>query len=431
MRPIRTALAVTTALATMSGGASAQDQLSGELRIISDMSNPAPRAVMESLVEEFGAMHPDLDIELTVVDREAWKTQIRNALSANPPDLVNWYAANRMRPYVEAGLFMDVSDLWEEEQFDALASTKSAMTIDDAQWGVPYTYYPWGVYYREDVYGELGLEEPETWDEMKANCEAILETDRKCFAIGTRALWPAGGWFDYVNARTHGYDFHMELARGEVPWTDERVRETFANWRELIDMGAFIEDHQSYAWQEAVPFLTSERGDAVHYLMGNFAVDAFRDAGLTDDQLDFFQFPTITEGVEPAEDAPTDTFHVASGAPNPDAAKAFLRYVTSADVQTRINKAAVRDEQDNIVEAGLGQLPVNADASVADDEFLQQGFDMLSNRATGGVMQFFDRDLDAEMAQVGMEGLQEFMVFPDNLEDILQRLEETRQRIYE
>jgi multiple sugar transport system substrate-binding protein len=34
------------------------------------------------------------------------------------------------------------------------------------------------------------------------------------------------------------------------------------------------------------------------------------------------------------------------------------------------------------------------------------------------------------MASVGMEGLQEFMVFPDNLDDILERLEAARQRVY-
>ena len=72
------------------------DKLSGDLVIFSDMSNPAPRAVMEGMVERFGAMHPDLNIELTVIDREAYKTQIRNFLSANPPDVANWYAANRM-----------------------------------------------------------------------------------------------------------------------------------------------------------------------------------------------------------------------------------------------------------------------------------------------------------------------------------------------
>ena len=55
---------------------------------------------------------------------------------------------------------------------------------------------------------------------------------------------------------------------------------------------------------------------------------------------------------------------------------------------------------------------------------------MLSNNAKGGVAQFFDRDFPAEMASAGMEGLQEFMVFPDNLDDILARLEETRARVY-
>jgi len=160
-------------------------------------------------------------------------------------------------------------------------------------------------------------------------------------------------------------------------------------------------------------------GKATAYLMGNFSVAAFRDGGLTDDQLDFYQFPMINPDVDYAEDAPTDTFHIASGAQNVEAAKAFLLYVTSPDVQTWINAGDA-----------LGQLPVNSQASVSDDKFIQQGFDMLSNNAGGGIMQFFDRDFPAEMASVGMEGLQEFMVFPDNLEDILARLEDTRQRVY-
>ena len=411
------ALGASTLLASAALAQSSGEPLSGELRIISDMSNPAPRAVMEGMVADFQEMHPDLEIELTVVDREAWKTQIRNALGANPPDVVNWYAANRMLPYVNAGLFADVSDLWEEPMFEALASTKGAMTIDGAQWGVPYTYYQWGVYYRKDIFDELGLSEPATWEEEKANCQAILESGRKCYAIGTKFLWTAGGWFDYINSRTNGYDFHMELARGEVPWTDERVRQTFANWRELIDMGAFIDDHQTYSWQEALPFMIN--GEATAYLMGNFAVAAFRDGGLTDDQLDFYQFPKIAD-LPFAEDAPTDTFHIPSGAENVEAARELLRFVVSADNQTKINAGDA-----------LGQLPVNANAEIDDDKFLQQGFEMLSNNASGGIMQFFDRDFPAEVASVGMEGLQEVMVFPDNLPDSLQRLEDTRQRVYQ
>lgn len=409
---------VSTTMLTGVAFADGHSTLEGELRIMSDMSNPAPRAVMEKLAADFDALHPNLSVDLTIVDREAWKTQIRNALTADAPDVVNWYAATRMTPFVDAGLFMDISDLWAEPEFEALASTKGAMTLNGAQWGVPYTYYQWGVYYRKDIFEELGISEPATWAEELANCQVILDSGRKCYTIGSKFLWTAGGWFDYINSRTNGYDFHIQLANGEVEWTDERVRETFANWRQLIDMGAFIDDHQTYSWQEALPFITE--GDAAAYLMGNFAVAAMRDGGLDDSKLDFYQFPTINPDVAPAEDAPTDTFHIASGAQNVDAAKEFLRFVTSADVQTEINGGDA-----------LGQLPVNANAMVSDDKFIQEGFNMLSNNASGGIMQFFDRDFSAEMASAGMEGLQEFMVFPDNLDDILARLEETRQRIYQ
>ncbi|MEM9583343.1 MAG: ABC transporter substrate-binding protein [Pseudomonadota bacterium] len=408
----------TLALAVAATGAHADGHaLSGDLVIFSDMSNPAPRAVMEGMVERFGEMHPDLNIELTIIDREAYKTQIRNFLTANTPDVANWYAANRMKPYVDAGLFEDISDVWEGTLSEELASTKGAMTLDGKQWGVPYTYYQWGVYYRKDIYEELGLKEPTTWAEEKANCQAILDSGRKCYTIGTKFLWTAGGWFDYLNMRTNGYDFHASLLGGNEKWDSPEVRATFANWKELLDMGAFVDNHTSYSWQESLPFIVS--GEAAAILKGNFAVPPLREAGLDDSKLDFYQFPAITEGVAMAEDAPTDTFHIPSGASNKDAAKAFLKFVVSAENQTMINAGDA-----------LGQLPVNANSSVDDDKFLKEGFAMLSSNSPGGVAQFFDRDAPAEMAKVGMEGLQEFMVKPDNLDKILARLDKAAERIY-
>ncbi|CAN0603376.1 unnamed protein product, partial [Ectocarpus sp. 12 AP-2014] len=202
---------------------------------------------------------------------------------------------------------MDISDLWAEDEMAALASTKGAMTLDGKQWGVPYTYYQWGVYYRKDIFEELGLAEPATFEEEMANCQKIIDSGRKCYTIGTKFLWTAGGWFDYLNMRTNGYDFHAALLGGTEKWDSPQVRETFANWRKLIDMGAFIDNHTSYSWQEALPFMLN--GEATAYLMGNFAVAPMREGGLDDDKLDFYQFPAIND-VEMAEDAPTDTFHI-------------------------------------------------------------------------------------------------------------------------
>jgi multiple sugar transport system substrate-binding protein len=205
----------------------------------------------------------------------------------------------------------------------------------------------------------------------------------------------------------------MDLTAGKIPWTDPRVKKVFENWAELIKPGYVTANHAAIDWQDALPLLA--QGKAATYLMGNFAVAPLKDAGMTDDTLGFFQFPGITPGIPMAEDAPTDTVHIPSGAKNKEDAKKFLAFLAQADTQTKIN-------------AELGQLPVNNQSTVADDPFLQAGFKMLSNAYA--LAQFFDRDAPAEMAKVGMEGFQEFMVKPDHINRILDRLEKARQRIY-
>jgi len=279
---------------------------------------------------------------------------------------------------------------------------------------VPYTYYQWGVYYRKDIFENLGIAVPTNWDEFKAAGKTLTDNGVTPITIGTKYLWTAGGVFDYLNLRTNGYDFHMALTKGEVAWTDERVVATMNNWKELIDAGFFLENHAAYSWQEALAPMV--QGDAAMYVMGNFAVAPLKEAGLTDDTLGFFQFPVINPDVPLAEEAPTDTIHIPANAKNKEDAKKFLAYLARADVQTQINDT-------------LGQLPINKDSAVGDDKFLQAGYQMLSS-TTGGIAQFFDRDAPAEMAKAGMEGFQEFMVKPERMDKILERLEKVRGRVY-
>jgi len=379
--------------------------------------DPAPLAAMEQIIADFEAANPDIDIQLQNFDHEGYKTAIRNFLSADAPDLANWYAGNRMAPFVNSGQFMDVSDVWEEHGLkDSLASALPSMTIDGKQWGVPYTYYQWGIYYNKSAYEQVGASVPETWDEFLANCALFEEAGIDCVTTGTKALWPGAGIFDYMNLRTNGYEFHMDLANGEVEWTDDRVRATFAEWAKLVEPGYITANHAALDWQDAASLLV--QGKAANYVMGNFAVAVFKEGGMTNDTLGFLPFPTINPDVPRAEEAPTDTVHIPSGATNVDDAKAFLAYLAGADAQTKIN-------------AAMGQLPINKDAEVAqDDPFIMAGFELLST-TPGGIAQFFDRDAPAEMAKIGMEGFQQFMVQPEQLDNILDRLEKARQRIYQ
>jgi multiple sugar transport system substrate-binding protein len=407
-------LALVAAL-LMSTAAIAQDK-----RVVTYNADydPIPLAAMEALISDFEAANPEIDVQLTNFDHEGYKTAIRNFLTADAPDLANWYAGNRMRPFVEANLFADVSDVWASNGLnEQLASSLASMTIDGKQWGVPYTYYQWGIYFNRDAYAAAGVEVPGpegvSWETFLANCEKFKAANIDCVTTGSKALWPVAGIFDYLSLRTNGYEAHMALTSGQTPWTDPSVKAVFAEFAKLQPY--VTANHAAIDWQDAAALLV--QGKAANYVMGNFAVGVFKEGGMTNDTLGFMTFPEITAGIPRAEEAPTDTVHLTAGAKNPEDAKTFLAFVASPEAQTKWN-------------AAVGQLPTNKNSTVdQNDPFLVAGFNSLST-ATGGIAQFFDRDAEAEMAKAGMEGFQQFLVQPDQLDAILERLEKVRAQVY-
>ena len=387
----------------------------GELNIIFDDTNPDPKAGFEAAVEAFKAAHPEVTVNVSINDREAHKTAIGNFLTADAPDVTSWYPGNRMGPFVDAGLFMDLSDMWASDpnlstNFNAI---KPTMTRDGKQWGVPYSYYQWGVYYRKDIFDKVGLSEPKTWDEMLGMCDKLKEVGVTPFTIGTKFLWTAAGVFDYLNLRTNGYEVHNDLTAGKIAYSDPRIQKTFANWKTMIERCTFVPNHSTMSWQDALaPFAN---GDAAMYVMGNFAVSGMKDAGLTEEQIDYFQFPEITPGLPRAEEAPADAFFIPANAKNKEDAKKFLSFIARPEILAAWNKK-------------IGQLPPNAKSEVGESKFLQEGFETLSTAA--GLAQFYDRDAPAEMAKAGMEGFQQFMNDPSKLGEITERLDAVQKDVY-
>ena len=405
---IKTAVAA-IALSAMAGGAFARD-----LVINFDDLNPGPKKGFDDAVALFQEENPDINVIVNNNDREAHKTAIRNFLTADAPDVTSWYPGNRMAPFVDAGLFQPIDDVWEENGFkEDLAAIMPTMSRDGKIWGVPYSYYQWGIYYRKDIFDLLELEEPQTWDELLAACGKMKAQGVTPFTIGTKYHWTAAGVFDYINLRTNGYDVHNDLTAGKIKYTDPRIKATFNNWETLINECGFVDNHASMSWQDAIaPFAN---GDAAMYVMGNFSVDGYKNAGLTEDQIDFMPFPTIDPAIAPAEEAPADAFFIPTNAKNVEDAKKFLAFVARPDVQTQWNMT-------------IGQLPINSKADISDDKFIQEGIALLNSAQ--GLAQFYDRDAPAAMAKAGMEGFQEFMLDPSKVDAILERLDTVQEEVY-
>jgi multiple sugar transport system substrate-binding protein len=382
-----------------------------KLVINSNESDPAPKETFTKVVDEFKKQNPDLQVEFNTMDHEGYKTAIRNWLTTEPPDVVFWFAGNRMKAFVDRGLLDDVSDLWRKNNYDqSFKSTAPAMTVNGKQWGVPFSYYHWGVYYRKDIFDKYGISAPKTWDEFLAAGKKLKQNGINPVTIGTKFPWTAAGWFDYLNLRTNGYDFHIQLMDGKVPYSDPRVKDVFAKWKELIDAGFFLPNNSNYSWQESVPFLTN--GKAAMILIGNFFTQTIADN--MKDKIGFFPFPAIKPGLADGEDAPVDTIHIPAKAKNKAGARRFLEFVAKPEIQ-------------EMIAAGTKTLPANLNAKAPVDPFLEAGAKLLADAKTA---QFYDRDTNPEMATEGMKGFQEFMAYPARIDSILQRLDKIEERVF-
>lgn len=393
---------------------------SGVLNYNSNQSDEEPKRVDEMLVQMFMDANPDIELDHTQVDHEGFKQAIRTYFaSSSPPEVMTWFAGNRMRFFGSRDVLLDISDVWQENGWeDAYPVGFQASSQHDGEYVfVPAAYYWWAIYYRKDVFADLGLSEPQTWDELVATCDTLRENGYAPFTIGTRFLWPTGGWFDYLNMRVNGPQFHTDLTDGNASYTSEEVKNVFNYWGELLEHDCFIDNPSAYNWQEGADFMIQEEPEAAMYLIGDFIRDLYPDDREAD-ELGFFRFPIIDESLPVGEDAPTDGYFAAAGAEDTDLAKQFLAFLGSKEAQEVIAKE-------------LGRLSPRNDIDVSlYPDYVQEGLDKIINKADV-IMQFYDRDTTPEMASVGMNGFVEFMANPGQVDRILEQLEAERARLFD
>lgn len=377
--------------------------------------DPKPRAFDESVVKMWNEAHPEMPVEHSIIAHEDFKQAIRAYLTADPaPDVLTWFAGNRARFFIDKGLILDQTKMWEDAKLNEVYAPgfQALATYNDKKYFLPTSYYWWAIYYRKSLFAEAGIEkEPETWQDLLDACDKLNAKGITPITIGARFKWPAAAWFDYLDMRVNGPQFHIDLTDLKVPYTDPKVRKVFDYWKELIDHRCFIEDPAAYDWQEAIDPMV--QGKAAMYLMGAFITDSYPDDAEAD--LDFFRFPIIDPNLPVGEDAPTDGYFASATARNPEGALAFMAFLGSKEVQQK----ALEE---------LGRLPTRTDVDISKSSpAVQKGIKLI--QTADYIAQFYDRDTTPPMAEAGMDGFMRFWDDPTQIDQILADLEAERQRI--
>src|SRR6266498_566432 len=139
--------------------------------------------------------------------------------------------------------------------------------------------------------------------------------------------WPVMGTFDYINMRTNGYQFHIDLMNGKESWTDARVKTTFDHWAEILPYHD-LQGGLARKWEEAAATLAQKK--TAMFLLGMFVGQQFKGADKND--LDFFAFPEINpQFAQDSVEAPIDGFMLSRKLKNEDGAKKLLEYMAGTE----------------------------------------------------------------------------------------------------
>ena len=367
------------------------------------------RGLYQKLAEEFQIAYPNIKVQYHGLLDAEYKQYVNRWLTGKEPiDVMYWQAGERLFNLTRKNLVHPLNRLWSEENLDEAfpQSVRGVVSDQGNVYGLPFAFYTWGMFYSNKALEKLKIEVPRDWSSLLNMCSVARDNNIVPIMIATKDPWLPAAWFDYINLRLNGLIFHQRLLQGKESFLDNRVRNVFEHWADLVNADCFISAHQDIDWRALFPPLI--RGMAASTLVANFA-DMDMPNEIKND-LSYFPFPIINKGISIYEDAPVDVFIIPQVSRKKAAAEKFIKFLSRSDVQWQINNA-------------IGQSSPHLKAQAPSGYFAQQNHRILGD--SDALAQYYDRDVIQGMVTDSLTVFSEFLSTAD-INESMNKLEALR-----
>ena len=313
-------------------GMVAQDQVEFS---VYDLHNLDPGLTfIKGTVDDYMAAHPNVKIDLTVLENTALKEKIAAEMqSGNPPDLFQSWGGGTLAAQVAAGLVRPIDGEIADVKDNINSAGLSMTQVDNKQYGLPYNLGVVGMWYNKDLLAQAGITAPPTtWEEFLTDVQTLKDAGIVPISLAGEAsnTWTAMFWWAYLATRIGG-QAAMNTAITTGDWSGESFVRAGTELKRLVDMQPF---------QPAFLAATHDaqegefgNGKAAMMLQGQWAAGAQASNSESTkgigDALGWFPFPAVEGGAG----LPTDVFgggdNYVVGRDAPPEAVDFLKYLTT------------------------------------------------------------------------------------------------------
>ncbi len=300
----------------------------------------AEQAYWQSKADEFMAENPCVQINITVLENEAFKARLTTVMqSGEPPDLFQSWGGGVLWEYAEAGLLKDISPVFKGEWQDSIAATAAQELFgrNGEYYGVPWEWGAVGMYYNKDLFAQAGLDPespPQTWTEFLDTVQVLKDAGITPITVGEGDKWPGHFWWVYLAIRNGGEDAFLKAFSRDGAFTDPAFVKAGEDLQDLIALEPFPEGYLGFSYNDSAA--TFGNGEAAMELMGQWHQNVQRDSSESGEgvqNLGWFPFPMVEGGAGNASDVLGGGDGTAVGKDAPEEAIEFLRYLTQAENQ--------------------------------------------------------------------------------------------------
>ncbi len=301
-------------------------------------NNDPLKTIWKDAADQYMADHPNVDIKITVLENEAFKTKLTTTMQAGKvPDVFQSWGGGTLAEQAQAELVQDISKPTSDWIGDLNEAGVGLYQVDGKQYGVPYNLGMVGVWYNTALFKKAGIDEPPaTWDEFLADIEKLKAAGITPIALGEKDKWPGMFWWANLSLRIAGADA-MQQAGEDGSFDGDGFVKAGEELKRLIDMQPFQEGFLAAPWDGAGgEAATMANGRAAMDLMGQWAPSTF--AANTKDKapkVGWFPFPTVDGGAGSADEqfGGGDGFAIGKDAP-PEAID-FVKFLTSMEIANK------------------------------------------------------------------------------------------------
>lgn len=165
------------------------------------------KSIQEDAVNRFMADYPNIKVNQIHQQNDNYKQQLIVAMSAGEcPDMYIHWGGGPMAEYYKSGFVNDITDLFNTyDHPDFIDAAVAQASYDGKVLAIPFGGLSGcDIFYNKSIFEEVGVEVPQTIDELEAVCDKLIEAGYVPFALANGSKWTGSMYYMYLVARHSG-----------------------------------------------------------------------------------------------------------------------------------------------------------------------------------------------------------------------------------